>query len=131
MKNSLNLVFIALLLVVLGCSCPQLKQLGLDRESLPAKTPPEFNIKPANVADAETKSTAGSELTLAKFNRVQTGMSYKEVVAILGSEGEVLSSTEAGSFKTESYKWQGENFATVIAVFQNDKLFTKTQANLK
>ena len=139
MKNFFNLGFVVLLLVVLGCSCPNLKDLNLDERG--ASTPSSSNSTPSNSSPFETNSNtantkpAGSSssavLTMEKYNRLKNGMSYTEAVEILGSEGEELSSSEVGKFKNVTYKWAGENYSFVIATFQNDKLLFKSQANVK
>lgn len=68
---------------------------------------------------------------MEKYNRIKNGMSYKEVVDIIGSEGSETFSSTIGKYKTVSYKWEGPNFQFIYATFSNDKLNSKTQANLK
>ncbi len=130
MKNSLNFGLVALLFVVLGCSCPFLKNLKLDEKEdapKPAATP-----SVANTATPKVKSSdKTASLTLDDYNQLKNGMSKSEVEQILGSEGEQVSSSEIGKYKIETYKWQGENFSFVIITFRNDKVFSKSQANLK
>jgi len=46
----------------------------------------------ANTTSTPTATAAG--ITLANFNRIKNGMKYEEVVAILRTEGEVLSEKE-------------------------------------
>lgn len=143
MKNFLNLGFIVLLLVVLGCSCPNLQDLNLEEK--PASTPANTsttspfgtntNVSENKTADTNTNSTVNSsgtaELTMEKYNQIKNGMTYDEVVQILGSKGEEVSSSEIGKYKNATYKWSGENYSFIIGTFQNDKLLFKTQANLK
>jgi len=131
MKNSLNLGFIVLILVVLGCSCPKLNELAnKDNSSSPSPTPivaasPGTTITPAN------KTASGGTLTKENFARIKNGMSYKQVVEIIGFEGEETSSSEIGRYKVASYKWSGPDYTMIYGVFTNDKLTSKTQANLK
>lgn len=56
-------------------------------------------------------------------------MSYEEVVAILGSEGELLSQAGEGEFKSEMVQWDGDNGLNVT--FQNDKVQSKAQFGLE
>lgn len=131
MKNSLNLGFIALLLIVLGCSCPKLANLNFEEKSTPepVSTPQASNIEPkTNTTNSASTSAA---LTIDKYNQLKNGMSYKEVSDILGGEGEEVSSTEIGSYKIVTYKWQGENYSFVIVTLRNDKVFSKSQSGLK
>lgn len=130
MKNLLNLGFIALLFVVLGCSCPFLKDLKLDeKEDAPKPVATPFV---ANTATPKAKSSdKTASLTMNDYNQLKNGMSKSEVEKILGGEGEQVSSSEIGKYKIETYKWQGENFSFIIITFRNDKVFSKSQANLK
>ena len=130
MKNSLNFGLVALLFVVLGCSCPFLKNLKLDeKEDAPKPAATPFV---ANTATPKVKSSdKTASLTLDDYNQLKNGMSKSEVEQILGGEGEQVSSSEIGTYKIETYKWQGENFSFVIITFRNDKVFSKSQANLK
>ena len=130
MKNSLNFGLVALLFVVLGCSCPFLKNLKLDeKEDAPKPAATPFV---ANTATPKVKSSdKTASLTLDDYNQLKNSMSKNEVEQILGGEGEQVSSSEIGKYKIETYKWQGENFSFVIITFRNDKVFSKSQANLK
>jgi hypothetical protein len=71
----------------------------------------------------------------AEFDQIQNGMSYDEVKAIIGSDGEVLSETgQAGDqFHTIMYKWDGEKGlgANANFMFQEGKLQNKSQFGLK
>lgn len=82
------------------------------------------------IANNKTNSSK-SALTLEKYNQIKNGMSYREVVEIIGAEGTEMSSSEIGKYKTASYKWEGDNYQFIFGTFQNDKLLSKTQANLK
>ncbi len=87
--------------------------------------------------------TNGSEeaiITLNEFNRLEHGMSYADVVAIVGAEGELTSSSKIEGaegvmepLKTVMYQWlnPGALQGNANAIFQNDKLFQKAQFGLK
>ena len=130
MKNLLNLGFIILLLVVLGCNCQQKLQEIVDKAETPSPTPSTASNTTSSPASS-SPATSTSGLTKAKFEQLNNGMSYKEVVAILGKEGEESSSTEVGKTKIRSMKWQGEKYELIFANFTNDKMTFKSQANLK
>ena len=137
MKNSLNLIFVALLLIVLGCSCPnKLKELSSKKSETPisVSTPttdsPSFPANSSGSAN-QTQKNRVSSLSLADYNRVKNGINYAEAVNILGSEGAEVSSSEVGKYKTSTYKWDGENYSYIILTFQNDKLMFKSQGGLK
>lgn len=71
------------------------------------------------------------EVTLKEFNEIKTGMSYDEVVKIVGFEGEESSMNELAGIKTIMYTWSNPTFSNMNATFQNDKLVSKAQFGLK
>ena len=71
-----------------------------------------------------------SKITMDKFKQLQTGMSYQQVVSILGKEGVELSSNDLGGYKTIMYQWS-ESFANMTVMFQNDRLVQKSQFGLE
>ena len=68
---------------------------------------------------------------MANYKRLNLGMTYAQVVEILGEEGIELSSNDLAGYKITIYRW-GEAFGTSINMtFQNDKLIQKSQSDLK
>lgn len=125
MKNLFNLGFAVLFLVVLGCACPKLDELKSGRNK--SEPPPP----PVSVNSNTKTSESSSGLTKAKFEQLKVGMKKSEVEDILGSAGSEVSTTTGGGMTFSTYKWEGENFASVIIVFQNEKVMSKTQYGLK
>jgi hypothetical protein len=69
--------------------------------------------------------------TLAQYERLQTGMTYQEVVSVMGDKGWKLPRNDAGGGEI-TYRWFGaETGAKMDAVFQDGKLIQKTQSGLK
>ena len=74
-------------------------------------------------------------VTLDEFNQVQNGMTYDEVVAIVGGEGNLIS--ESGDKGTEfytvmyDYTGEGDLGANASFMFQGNKLQNKSQFGLK
>lgn len=85
----------------------------------------------SNLKSASGDAAKPADVTLAKYNQVQNGMSYEDVVKIIGSEGTQTSGSSIGSIKTAAYKWQGEKYAMLFATFRDNKLSSKSQSNLK
>ncbi len=95
----------------------------------------------ATYAQVTTTSTTtaepakSSKISLEEFNSIKNGMTYKEVVEIIGGEGEVLSESgeEGSKYHTIMYKWDGEGGfgANANAMFQGGKLISKSQLGLK
>ncbi|MFC1613915.1 DUF3862 domain-containing protein [Gemmatimonadota bacterium] len=77
-------------------------------------------------------------VTYAEYERIQNGISYKEVVAIIGDEGEEMSRSKINGvpgvmedIETVMYQWVNTNGSNMNAMFQNDKLIQKAQFGLK
>jgi hypothetical protein len=66
------------------------------------------------------------------YLKLQNGMSYQEVVNILGEEGEEMSSSDIAGIRTVMYTWKARGFggANMNAMFQDDALTTKAQFGL-
>lgn len=76
-------------------------------------------------------------VTKSEFSQIQNGMSYREVVAIIGAEGEELTSNTiegvpglTDEIVTVMYMWGNADGANMNAMFQNDKLIQKSQFGL-
>ena len=79
----------------------------------------------------QPQNTSG--VNMDNYNKIQTGMSYEEVVSILGKQGEEMSSNDIAGYKNVMYKWDGDSGfgANMNAMFQNGKLIQKAQFNLQ
>lgn len=97
---------------------------------MPTSSSPSTSSSPAaNSSPASSDKKTG--LTLDKFNQIKNGMSYKEVVDIIGTEGAQIASSGEGKYKVESYKWDGENFQYILITFMGEKMYSKNQNGLK
>lgn len=97
--------------------------------SQPVQSPPAKQTEPA-------KAPANDPgISKAEFDKIQNGMTYDQVTAIVGGPGEVIS--ESGSkgdqYHTIAYSYKGESGlgANAMLMFQSEKLQNKSQANLK
>ena len=88
------------------------------------------NDKLISRSQAGLSKRISENLTLDKYNRLNTGMSYEQATAILG-EGDEANKSVFGSFITTTYQWKIDNLTYVSAVFQNGKLYSKSQNGLK
>ncbi|GAA0086842.1 DUF3862 domain-containing protein [Clostridium sp. CTA-7] len=70
-----------------------------------------------------------SKVTYDNFISINMGMTYEEVVAILG-EGKETSSSSVGDVKATVYTWNGKGISNLILTIQNDVVTTKGQAGL-
>lgn len=77
-------------------------------------------------------------ITMSNYQQIQNGMSYQQVVQIIGKAGEEISRSHiAGvpgvmeSVDTVFYQWVNPGGSNMNAMFQNDKLIQKAQIGLK
>lgn len=115
-KNSLDWLYILIIITVLG-SIYYFVILGGD---------PNTNTDPINqiIKISDT-------VTMAEYERVQIGMSYKQVKAIIGAPGEELSRTEIGGILAVMYMWQNKDSSNMNVMFQNDAVYSKAQFGLR
>ncbi len=78
------------------------------------------------------------KITMEKYSRIQTGMSYNQVCQIIGEPGEELATTHVpgipgvmGSITDKMYGWTNKDGSNFNAMFENDKLINKAQLGLK
>ena len=74
-----------------------------------------------------------SSITLDEFNRIETGMTYDEVVNIIGSYGTELSRSEIAGYTTVILMWEGSGSlgANANVTFQNGSVMAKAQFGLQ
>lgn len=70
----------------------------------------------------------GVRITFEQYQQVKIGMTYEEVAAIMGGNGNAIS--EASSTAVYSYFGTGGIGANAVFTFQNGKLLTKAQSGL-
>lgn len=68
-------------------------------------------------------------ITFAQYEKIEVGMTFDEVIDILGGEGEALS--EAENMVVYNYKGVGDTGANAVLAFQGGKLLTKAQSGLE
>lgn len=75
-------------------------------------------------------------ISMAEFNAIQTGMTYDQVVKIIGTDGELSSSVDMfdeSEYKTELYVWKGNGVvgSNANVTFQGGKVVAKSQIGLE
>lgn len=70
-------------------------------------------------------------VTMKEYLAIKDGMSYQEVVRIIGASGVELSRSDIAGFTTVMYEWSNENGSSMNAMFQNNQLSVKSQFGLQ
>lgn len=87
------------------------------------------------VSVIENENKQEEKITLEKFNKIETGMSYEQVIEIIGEEGTTLSETNISNdekYHTVMYSWKAKNgIANANVTFQGNKVISKAQIGLK
>lgn len=71
-----------------------------------------------------------AKVTLDKYNKIKTGMTYAQAKAILG-EGQLTSQTKIMGTESIMYEWINKDGSNMNATFTGNKLDVKTQFELK
>ena len=79
---------------------------------------------------AEPPAENDDKINADKFNAIKQGMSYEEVVGIIGSEGELNSSSSVAGIDTESYTWKSDGWGIATIMFQDGVVVNKTQVGV-
>ena len=88
-------------------------------------------VAPGGSGSETAASDAGPALTMDGYNRVKNGMTFDQVVAIVGKPSQELSRNEMAGTETVMYQWDGSIGANMNAMFQNGKLVQKAQFGLR
>ncbi|MDG0792433.1 DUF3862 domain-containing protein [Cohnella ginsengisoli] len=92
-------------------------------------------VSPAESPSGNTGSAEKVEITKEKYDKIKNGMTYKEIIKIVGGEGETK--TETGEEGSDlhgigvMYRGRGEVGASATFVFVGDKLQAKSQFGLQ
>jgi len=85
-----------------------------------------------NINANEQVASNSTGVNMQNYLKLQNGMTYEQVVGILGEEGEEMSSNEIGGTRTVMYMWKAKGFggSNMNAMFQDNALITKAQFGL-
>lgn len=108
-------------------------------ESVSSYNPPSSILRSYSPpAIFSTPKQKDQPVTLDEYNMIKNKMSYRQVVSIIGHEGEELTQNTIDgipgvmdSVHTIMYQWPNGDFTSMNATFQNDKLMSKGQLGLK
>jgi hypothetical protein len=127
-RNTGGLALVLLILAVLGCSCPKLKELAEQGKQSP--TPSSSPYSPTT-SPTTSVPKGDYDVSMDKYNQISIGTSRADVERILGGKGTEVSSSTGGGVRFSVIKWTGDSYKSIILTFKNDKVITKTQVGLK
>lgn len=91
-----------------------------------------------NMNDFVQKSVSGVKnnseyITLEEYDKIKTGMTYEDVVELVGSKGTISSQSEMNGYKIMIVIWYGDGMAGSNAnvTFTNNEVTGKAQIGLK
>jgi len=75
---------------------------------------------------------AASLITQGQYDRIEDGMTYEQVCAIIGRSGEELVNSHIAGYTTVMYSWKNSDgsYSSMNAMFQNGRLISKSQFRL-
>ena len=83
-------------------------------------------------------SNKAQVVTFDEYRRLESGMSYRQVVAIIGAEGQEIARSKIDGIpgvmaatETIMYQWVNSDGGNMNAMFQNDRLMQKAQFGLR
>lgn len=121
--SSLAALFVALMLVLSATACSSSSGGSGSANDGSASTNEASASNTMNVSASTDSGVIDSD----KFARIESGMTYEEVVSIIGSEGTEDTTSQVGDITTTIYEWQSDSFGVATVTFQNDKVVNKTQ----
>lgn len=80
-----------------------------------------------------SRAHMGTPVTLSEYQQVQDGMTYEQVVAIIGDNGHMLSEMVLPGLDIDSrqYIWENADFSEAQISFDHGKVAGRSQHNLK
>lgn len=131
MKNLYKFICSLLICIALNSACSNQSNENAVKNQSNAPVVNQTQVSATQTPTPFTnKPIKKDELSMAKFDQLKNGMTYEQSVEIIGGEGAEVESAESGKSKVIKYKWDDEK-SSIILTFENEKLISKKQENLK
>ncbi len=129
----IGIIVVAFLLIACVITIACFGIMGLSEEASKSTVPsPGTPVTPRSETPVTETPEPSGGVTLASFNKVQTGMTYAEVSEIFGGPGELTAQSEFGGYKSEIYSWEAaKGFGNATVSFMNGKVQSKAQIGLE
>lgn len=86
-----------------------------------------------NNTGTNTQTNFKSGITYENYCRITNGMTYGEVVEILGKSGKLDTEAGYGNYSLKYYTWEKEtlfDYIVIVVGFENNKVVSKSQIGL-
>jgi len=67
----------------------------------------------------------GASISQEEYVRLRNGMSYQQVVEIVGGKGDLIMDANVMGMSTRGYRWHGSGMESVMVSFDGDRLTAK------
>jgi hypothetical protein len=130
----MRLLLLPLFLILTGCG-PSAEEALEAKQAAERANAPSLATMPDDWVDiGRDRPSDGNRagVTLEGYYKITTGMTYAEVVKILGKPSQEMSSSDIAGIRTVMYMWDAGNYGgNMNAMFQNGKLVQKAQFGLE
>ncbi len=134
-SSSKQFVFLLAILIIGGFCALLIIGSPIKKQESAEYTPPDTSYTTqADVPEAPIETTDDSPavegVTMDQYSSLYTGMSYSDVINIIGG-GEEVSRSEVMGHTTVMYSWRNPDGGNMNAMFQDRKMISKAQFGLK
>lgn len=133
-KGCLGCLGLLVLFVILGAIGDRINPAPATRHAVTTKT--THSPTPIEPGDRPIQKIKKSGITYENFTRISNGMTYEQVVYILGEPGKEQGRNSLGqgtqfAVETVMYYWNGGGMKGITCMFQNGSLMQKNQLGLE
>lgn len=140
MKRKLGLLLATISIagvLACGCSSSEIPQTSQDT-AFEETTETVTEVMTEIITEAPTEEVTEApkndpSITLEEYNKIQIGMTYDEVVSIIGSAGTETTTSSVGEYTMSMISWEGNGLlgSNAYFTFQNGEVTAKSQFGLE
>lgn len=135
--TQLQLLTIGLLVLIVGLLMGVFARLltiktehSSGERSLPVTNNPDRFPSDNSPTTSNNLGTAPEKINRDRFNKIQKGMTLKQVEEIVGSPGKLIADSSTSDETGQVYSWKNPQGSNAIIEFKNGKVAAKAQAGL-
>jgi hypothetical protein len=134
--TQLQLLTVGLLVLIVGLLMGVfVRLLTLKSEQSTGEQPSQTTSNPERPSDnspttSQNLGTAPEKINRDRFNKIQKGMTLKQVEEIIGTPGKLIADSSTADETGQVYSWKNPQGSNAIIEFKNGKVVAKAQAGL-